>query len=77
MGGSNCKGAIFTASSHDGAETDEIIHKNIVITNNTFEGISVPAVSLNSVNGVTVSGNRYAANVPAPVATNCKKVDMK
>ncbi len=75
MGGSNCKGAIFSASSHDGNETREKIHKSIVITDNIFKDISVPPISLTSVSGVTLKNNTYSS-LP-PVTSNCDNVTIE
>jgi len=72
MGGSNCKGVIFSASSHDGDNTFEKIHKNIVITDNTFVDINVPVVNLTSVDGATVKNNHYPDLRVAPTSFNCK-----
>lgn len=71
MRSDNCKGAIFTASSHDGWATNNIIHKNITVTGNSFSNISVPALNFNSVDGLTVKNNTYAAGVLPPVTSNC------
>lgn len=74
MGGDNCKGAIFTAASHDGYQTAQIIHKNISIINNTFSDFSVPAVNLTSVSGVVLRDNTYLNSATKPIITNCENV---
>lgn len=74
MGGDNCKGAIFSAASHDGYQTAQRIHKNITISNNTFSDFSAPAVNLSSVNGVILRDNTYLNSVAKPIITNCENV---
>ncbi len=73
MGGDNCKGAIFSSSSHNGALTNEIIHKNIEISHNVFSDISVPAINLTSVDGVIIKDNIYPENIEN-VISNCINV---
>ncbi len=77
MGNSSCKGAIFSSSSHDGNKANAIIHKNIVITRNSFNDITVPIVDLTSANGVTLKDNRYTAPALAPVISNCENVTVE
>lgn len=73
MNSDSCKGAIFSASSHDGNETKELIHNNITIKNNTFSEISVPSVNLSSVKNATIKDNVFSKN-SHPKTTNCENV---
>ncbi len=74
MKNNSCKGAIFSASSHDGHKTNVMIHKNIVITHNTFDIIHGPIISLTSVDGATIKNNVYSNICLPPETENCKNV---
>ena len=74
MKNNSCKGAIFSASSHDGHKTNVMIHKNIVITHNTFDIIHGPIINLTSVNGATLKNNVYSNICLPPTTENCKNV---
>ena len=73
MNSDSCKGAVFSASSHDGKETKELIHKNITVEKNIFKEISVPCVNLSSVKGATLKSNIYPENCE-PKFSNCENV---
>jgi hypothetical protein len=75
MDNNACKGAIFSASSHDGNETDKMIHKNIKIIGNTFSDIPVFSVNLTSVDGGEIKNNNYN-DVVIPITTNCKNISI-